>query len=58
MVVICKAGNRRGLVCDHKRNSGYGLVTCAIDATEKTCCFGGRKMTKEEMEAYRKVFEG
>ena len=35
--VVCKAGYKSGIRCEHKRNAGGGLVLCAINATPEVC---------------------
>jgi len=35
--VVCKAGHKSGIRCDHKRNAGAGVVICAIQATPDIC---------------------
>lgn len=55
MSVICKAGNRRGLVCQHKRNVGGTIVVCAINATKEVCIDAGDDISNEELEKIRGI---
>ena len=38
-MVLCSAGHKSGLKCDHKRNLGEGITKCGIDATKEKCSF-------------------
>lgn len=39
MTILCKAGQRGGIKCDHKRNMGDGVVLCGLNADKERCCF-------------------
>lgn len=36
-MIVCKAGNRAGLKCIHKRNLARDVVVCAIEASAEMC---------------------
>ena len=52
MPTLCKAGNK-STKCDHKRNAGEGVVTCAINANKVQCCFA--ETTEEYKSRVNKV---